>query len=369
MKVHKLELVRFAPKGPDSFYDSVAAKVTAYFETHRISPYANASMWIKTICMLLLYFIPYTLMVSGLGSDNIWLFLGCWFLMGIGISGIGTSVMHDANHGTYSPKKEVNNFISHILEIIGGYTVTWRIQHNILHHTYTNVAGLDEDIDSIKLLRLSPHQPRFWFHRFQYLYAWFFYMIMTLFWMTAKDYLQVVRYNRCSLLGKQKISLKKAITTITLFKVLYYAYILILPILFSGQSWYIVIAGFFLMHCSAGLLLSCIFQPAHIVEASAFARPIRSEGRSLMEDSWAIHEIMNTTNFAPRSRLLSWFVGGLNFQIEHHLFSDVCHIHYKKIAPIVQATTAEFGLPYNVQPTFFKALLEHAKMLKKLGHK
>jgi hypothetical protein len=141
MKVQKLNVVRFAPKGQGSFYDYVVANVKSYFRENKISPYANTEMWVKTAVMLFLYFVPYTLMVTGSGSDRLWLFLGFWFTMGIGMSGIGTAVMHDANHGTYSPNKRVNNFISYILEIIGGYTVNWRIQHNVLHHTYTNVSG------------------------------------------------------------------------------------------------------------------------------------------------------------------------------------------------------------------------------------
>lgn len=367
MKVEKLNYVRFAPKGKDSFYDAVVARVSAFFEANQISPYANKEMWVKTILMLLLYFVPYTLMVTGIGAGSIWLFLGFWFLMGIGMSGIGTSIMHDANHGTYSPNRKVNNFISYILEIIGGYTVNWRIQHNVLHHTYTNVSGLDEDIDTMGLIRLSPQQPRRGFHRYQYIYAWFFYMIMTLFWMTAKDYLAVVRYKQHGLLVKQNISLQQAILRITVYKLFYYAYILVLPIIFSGMPWYLVVAGFLLMHFTAGLFLSCIFQPSHIVETSAFALPVDAEGKKRMEDTWAVHEIVNTTNFAPDNRLLSWFVGGLNFQIEHHLFTGICHVHYKKIASVVKSTTEEFGLPYHVQPTFFRALLAHAEMLKKLG--
>jgi linoleoyl-CoA desaturase len=367
MKVEKLDIVRFAPKGKDSFYDAVVARVTAYFETHHISPYANTSMWVKTMVMLLLYFVPYWLIVTGLGAGNPWLFFGLWFLMGMGMSGLGTSVMHDANHGTYSPDKKINNFISHILEVIGGYTVTWRIQHNVLHHTYTNVAGLDGDIDSIKLLRFSPRQPRYWFHRYQYIYAWFFYMIMTLYWMTAKDYLQVVRYKQHDLLIKQKVSLKQAILRITLYKLFYYAYILVLPILFSGEPWIFIIIGFLLMHFTAGLFLSCIFQPSHIMEASAFSSPVQTDGARQMEDTWAVHEIVNTTDFAPHNHILSWFAGGLNYQIEHHLFTGVCHVHYRKLAPIVQSTTADFGLPYHVQPSFFEALRKHAQMLKKLG--
>jgi linoleoyl-CoA desaturase len=367
MKVKKLDIVRFAPKGKDSFYDTVIARVNAYFDANHISPYANNEMWIKTFLMLLLYFIPYVLMVTGIGADNLWLFFGCWFLMGWGMSGIGTAVMHDANHGTYSPDKRVNSSISYILEIIGGYTVNWRIQHNVLHHTYTNVAGLDEDIDTMGLLRLSPHQPLRWYHRYQHIYAWFFYMIMTLYWMTAKDFLQIIRYKQHDLLVKQDISLKQALLRITLYKLFYYSYIIVLPILFSGVPWYFVVAGFLLMHFTAGLFLSCIFQPAHIMETSPFALPMDTDGKKRMENSWAVHEVVNTTNFAPDNRILSWFVGGLNFQIEHHLFTNVCHVHYKKLAPIVQSVMADFGLPYHVQPTFIRALAEHVKMLKKLG--
>ena len=185
--------------------------------------------------------------------------------------------------------------------------------------------------------------------------------------MTAKDYLQVVRYRQHDLLVKQNVSLQQAIFRITLYKLFYYSYILVLPILFSGQPWYLVVMGFLLMHFTAGLFLSCIFQPSHIMEASAFSLPLQTDGGRRMEDSWAVHEIVNTTDFAPRNRLLSWFVGGLNFQIEHHLFTGVCHVHYRKLAPIVQSTTASFKLPYHVQPTFLKALSKQAQMLKKLG--
>jgi len=367
MKIQKLDIVRFASKGKDSFYDAIISKVNTYFETLNVSPYANTEMWVKTGAMMSLYFIPYVLLVTGFSANNAWIFFGLWFLIGWGMSGLGTAVMHDANHGTYSPKKKVNHLISYILEIIGGYTVNWRIQHNVLHHTYTNVMGLDEDIDTMGLLRLSPRQPLRWYHRYQYIYAWVFYMGFTLFWMTAKDFLAVVRYRQHDLLAGQNVLLKQAIFRITMYKLFYYGYILVLPILFSGMPWYFVMAGFLLMHFTAGLFLSCIFQPAHIMEESPFELPLESEGKRRMENSWAIHEIVNTTDFAPDNRVLSWFAGGLNFQIEHHLFPHVYHVHYKNLAPIVHSTMTDFGLPYHVQPTFFRAVLEHTKMLKKLG--
>ena len=187
--------------------------------------------------------------------------------------------------------------------------------------------------------------------------------------MTAKDYLQVIRYKQHELLIKQKVSLKQAVFRITWYKLFYYAYIMVLPILFSDMPWYLVVAGFLLMHFISGLFLSCVFQPAHVMETSAFLPPVMTDGKNRMEDTWAVHEVVNTTDFAPNSRILSWFIGGLNYQIEHHLFTGVCHVHYKKLAPIVKSTTAAFGLPYNVQPTFLKAILEHARMLKMLSRK
>jgi linoleoyl-CoA desaturase len=369
MITEKSTAVRFAPRGENGFYETVTGRVKNYFIASGVSPYANAQMWIKTIFMLLLYFVPYGIMVSGAGSASAWWFLGCWFLMGWGMSGIGTAVMHDANHGTYSPNKKINNFISQIIGVIGGYAATWRIQHNTLHHTYTNIAGMDEDIEAMQLIRLSPRQPWRPLYRYQHLYAWFFYMIMTLYWMTAKDYVQAVRYKKHDLLIRQKVSLEQALVRITLYKIFYYSYIMVLPLIFSGMPWWLVIVGFLLMHFTAGLFLSCVFQPAHVMEESAYAAPVISGGQKRMEDSWAIHEVVNTTNFAPRSHVFSWFVGGLNYQIEHHLFTGICHVHYKKIVPVVQSAIKEFNLPYHVQPTFLKALLEHARMLKKLGRR
>jgi linoleoyl-CoA desaturase len=275
--------------------------------------------------------------------------------------------MHDANHGTYSPNDKVNHFMGHILEIVGGYSINWRIQHNVLHHTYTNLEGLDEDIDTMGILRLSPRQPWRPIHRYQHIYAWFLYMIMTLFWMTAKDFVQILRYKQHDLLIKQNISLKKAMRRIIFLKIFYFSYIIVLPVLFSGMPWYFVVAGFLLMHFTSGLFLSCVFQPAHVMESSPFSLPITADGKSRMEDTWAVHEVVNTTDYAPNNRILSWFIGGLNYQIEHHLFTGVCHVHYRKLAPIVQSETAAYGIPYHVQPTFRKAILEHVKMLKQLG--
>jgi linoleoyl-CoA desaturase len=321
-------------------------------------------MVIKTIVMISLYFVPYALIVSGViaGHEAIYYLLAA--IMGFGIVGIGASVMHDSNHGSYSRNKFVNSTLGNILNIIGGYARNWRIQHNVLHHTYTNVDGLDEDIEGTKLIRMSPHKPLKPIHRYQHLYAWFLYSLMNIYWVIAKDYKLIFRYEKEGLLKKEKVTLKQAFIEVTVLRLFYYSYMLVLPIMFSGLPWYHIIAGFLIMHLIAGISLACIFQPAHVMETSDYSLP--SPERK-MQNNWAAHQLLNTTNFAPKSTFTSWFIGGLNYQIEHHLFPHVCHVHYPKISGIVKEIAEENGLPYNVQPTVLEALKLHARQLRALG--
>ena len=364
MSVTKKEIVKFAPKGKDSFYDVVKLRVNDYFKTNHISPYSDSRMYVKTAAMLSMYFVPYLVIVTGLTHGSILLSYGMWLLMGFGIVGIGCSIMHDSNHGAYTESKAVNNFLGSLLNILGGYSLNWKIQHNILHHTYTNIEGLDEDIDAGPVLRMSPDKPLLWFHKYQHLYAWAVYCIMNLYWITFKDYRLLNRYEKNGLLKKQNTTWTKAVTNLSLLKVLYVAYIIVLPVLFSHLPWYHIVGGFVLMHVIAGFSLACIFQPAHVVETSDFSSPT-DERR--MENNWAVHQVLNTADFAPNNKLVCWYIGGLNFQIEHHLFPQICHVHYPKIAKIVESVANEFNIPYQVMPTFRSALLAHGKMLWKLG--
>jgi linoleoyl-CoA desaturase len=364
--LNKKRLVKFAPKGEQSFYDTVKIRVEEYFREKKIHENANSAMKVKTAVMLSMYVVPLVMVISGLASVNLGLFYAMWLIMGVGIVGIGTCVMHDSNHGSYSSNKLTNAMLGSLLNFIGGYSRNWRIQHNILHHTYTNVDGLDEDLMGTTLIRMSPHRPHWKIHRFQHIYAWFLYSLMNLFWVVAKDFRVVFRYEKEGLLKKEKVTLKKALLELTFYKVLYLAYVLALPIMVSGMPWYHVVGGFIAMHMVAGLSLACIFQPAHVMESSEF--PLPSEDMRI-ENNWAVHQLLNTTNFAPGSKLTAWFIGGLNYQIEHHLFPQVCHIHYPEISPIVKRVAEEYGLVYNVQPTVARALIEHGRMLKILGSK
>lgn len=344
------------------FYKTLQKKVRKHFKDTNASKYGNATMVFKSIFMLALYFVPFILILTVV--DSVWLSFLMWILMAIGMSGIGLSIMHDANHGAYSKNKFVNNFMGDLISIVGGSDAMWRIQHNVLHHTYTNVTGMDEDIDPGSVLRFSPHEERKPFHRYQHYYAWFLYGLMTILWCTVKDFKQAVRYKKLGLTKTEGASFSRILSKIVVHKVLYHAIFLVLPLIFAPVAWYYVVLGFLLMHFITGVILGLIFQSAHVVPSSNF--PMPDETGNIKAD-WAVSQLINTCNFAPDSKILSWYVGGLNFQVEHHLFPNICHVHYKKISKIVRETAEEFGLPYNSEKTFGSAIKSHAMMLKKLG--
>lgn len=362
--VQKLSLVKFAPRNGVGFFDTLKERVDEYFKTNNLEMHGNSTMKLKSLAIVSMYLIPYAFMVSGIASSNLLVFYGLWLLMGVGMVGIGCSIMHDSNHDSYSGNKGLNKYMGRIIILVGGYDVTWRLQHNVLHHTYTNIEGLDHDIDAGILLRFSPHTKRYGFHRYQHIYAWVLYGLLTFQWATIKDFKQVREYAKLDLLKKEKLTLKQALWQVTLYKIIYYAFIMVLPLLFAGVAWYHILAGFFVMHFVAGLALSCIFQLAHVMEECEFPTP--SDARK-MENNWAVHQMLNTANFAPNNRILGWFIGGLNRQVEHHLFPYICHLHYKNISGIVRNTASEFGVPYYEQPSFRRALIEHGRMLRKMG--
>ena len=353
-----------ASAGHEDFYKVLRKRVNGYFKENNISRHANANMVVKTIFMLSLYMVPFVLMLTFFESTGLILLM--WILMGFGMAGIGLSVMHDANHNAYSKNNNVNKIMGKLLLPIGGSPVNWRIQHNVLHHTYTNVTGMDEDIDTGVLMRFSPNQKRRKAHRLQHIYAWFLYGFMTIMWFSTKDFAQLERYKKKDLLKTQNVTYRFMLISIIITKICYVGVFFVLPMIFSALPWYGVIGGYFLMHFIAGLTLGIIFQPAHVIPTSDFPVPNKSGN---IESDWAVSQLMNTANFAPKSTWFSWYVGGLNFQVEHHLFPNICHVHYSKISHIVRETAFEYNLPYYSYKTFADALFEHGKMLHRLGKK
>jgi len=321
-------------------------------------------MVLKTVLMLSMFLVPLIFINTGIVSSPLTLFI-LYILSGLGMAGIGMGVMHDAIHGSYSKHQIVNRYMGCTMNLIGASATVWKIQHNVLHHTYTNIHEADDDINVPFLLRFSPHAKRYWWHRFQHIYIWFFYGISTLTWITVKDFVRINRYRKMGFF-KGRHEFQRATVRIILWKLLYYSYALILPLLVVPLATWIIILAFISMHIITGLCISIVFQTAHVMPNTEFPLPDKD---GMVANDWGVHQLATTSNYAPGSSVFSWLIGGLNHQIEHHLLPNVCHIHYKKLSPIVAQTAKEFGISYLTKKTFTGAIIDHIAMLRELGRK
>ncbi|MBI9054908.1 MAG: acyl-CoA desaturase [Bacteroidales bacterium] len=355
--------IRFSGENKLEFIIELRKKVMNYFETNNISKYGNMNIVLQTILMFSIYLVPYFLMMLGIIDSFFGVWLG-WIVIGLGNAGVGMVTMHDANHQSFSKNPMVNVWMSKTLFLLGGLPETWQYQHNTLHHGFTNIDGHDEDINPGPFLRFSPHKPLYKAHRFQHFYAWFFYGLMTISWITTKDFKQLYNYKKRGVSLSSNKSHGQLLAILIISKILYYGVFMILPLIILPFAWYWIIVFFLTMHFTSGFILTIIFQTAHVMPTSQYPLPDES---GTIENNWAVHQLFTTSDYAPKNKVLSWLVGGLNYQVEHHLFPDISHVHYHKISGIVKIMAQKYNLPYHVQSGFFKAILEHAKMLKKLG--
>lgn len=355
--------IKFVPETETEHGFSIAVRkrVNEYFKDEGISTKGNLTLIVQTVVLLSMYLVPFFIIL--LTPVNSWVALGLTVIMGIGLAGVGMCVMHDAAHGSFSSKEWVNKLFAGSMYLLGGNVFNWKMQHNVFHHAYTNIEGLDEDIASRGPLRLSQNAPLKKVHKYQYIHAFFFYGLLTLSKL-VKDFTQLAVYNKAGITEKYKVNPVREYTRMVALKVIYLFMMIGVPIMVTSFTWGQVVLGFLTMHWVAGFILSTVFQMAHVVEGTD--QPLPDDKQRIHHD-WAVHELLTTSNFARNNRLLNLYVGGLNFQIEHHLFPNISHVHYRQISPIVEATAKEFNLEYNLKPSFRKALRSHVVRLKELG--
>ncbi|WP_338870713.1 acyl-CoA desaturase [Spirosoma sp. SC4-14] len=355
--------IKFKNSTRSAFFTTTRERVDAYFNENSLSPHANGAMWGKAIFFLGGYALLYGLILSNL--FGIWVMLGMAMLLGVFAACIGFNVSHDALHGAFSARPWVNRLLGSSFYLLGANPYIWKITHNVVHHTYTNIPGHDEDIEFAPgLVRLDPQDTLHPWHRYQQWYTIPLYALASLSWVFRKDYVKFFKKQ----IGQRDNSSHPQREYINLFgsKVLYYCFFLLLPMIVLDVAWWQVVVGFVMMHLAEGLVLGLVFQLAHVVEGTLFPMP---DEQGDIQSAWAIHQLYTTANFAPRSRLAAFVCGGLNRQIEHHLFPKVCHIHYPAITSIVQRTATEFGLPYMENKSFGSALRSHFRLLRQLGRR
>ncbi len=354
--IRGMKVTRTPPRyeADDGFHAELRRRVRLHLETAGRPARGLASMYAKTAVLGLWLAASYLLLVFG--ADRPWQTALLSVSLGLAAAGIGMNVQHDASHGSYSTDRRVNRIMAFTLDLLGGSSYVWKHKHNVLHHTWPNVAGVDDDIDTGGLARLAPAQPRRTLHRFQHLYMWPLYGLLAVKWHLFDDFAALATGR----LGGQRLPRPSRADGLCFVggKLAFGAWAFGLPLLRHPAS---TVALVYLASAAVvGLTLSVIFQLAHCVPEA-----IPAPGRSA---TWAACQAESSVDFARGSRLLGWYLGGLNFQIEHHLFPQVSHVHYPAIAPLVEATCREFGVRYHSEPTFRAALVSHFRLLARLGH-
>ncbi|MFW0738541.1 MULTISPECIES: fatty acid desaturase family protein [unclassified Flavobacterium] len=353
----------FAKQDNLKFFRTLNSRVNNYFKENNIQKTGNWKLHLKAVILFAVFLTPYFLILTL--NMPFWAQLLLNILMGVGMAGIGMNVMHDGNHGSYSSKSWINKIMGGSIYILAGNVHNWQVQHNVLHHTYTNIHGHDEDLDAGRIIRFTQNAEWRRFHKFQHYYSFFLYGLLTFNWALTTDFKQMKDYLKRKLSYGAPQSPTKLWTVLVITKIIYILIWMALPMIL-GVIWWKVVIGFFVMHYTAGLILSIVFQLAHVVEETS--NPVPNEDGEI-ENTWAIHQLYTTANFAPKNKVINWFTGGLNHQIEHHIFPNISHIHYGKIAEIVKQTAIECNLPYHEFKTMRGAVLAHYKHLRDLGAK
>ncbi|WP_207512268.1 fatty acid desaturase family protein [Longitalea luteola] len=342
------------------FFPSLKMAIDKYFKENNLKTTGSWRLYYKTIVLIVAVSALYVLAISFSLPVSITVITGV--LLGFLSACIGFNVMHDANHGSYSSRKWVNNTLGLTINALGGNSFIWRHKHNIIHHTYTNVDGIDDDIAKTPFIRMCSSQHWVPMHRLQHLYTPFLYAISSMIWILFQDFEKYFK-RKVHNTELQKMKVKDHVV-FWVSKLLYILFYIILPIWLTGwQQWLVFFVS---LHVGLGFTLAIVFQLAHVVEETEFVfAPLQET--TVIENEWAIHQLKTTSNFSPHNKLICWFAGGLNYQVEHHLFPRISHIHYPALSSIVKLKCEEFNVPYNSIPSFNQAVRSHFRFIKALG--
>jgi linoleoyl-CoA desaturase len=325
-------------------------RATRKYPLHMLVKTAILFAWLLASYVLLVWFAPNWLVAGGLCIS-----------LGMAVAGVGFNVTHDSNHGAYSKHRFINQAMALTLDMVGASSYVWAHKHNSLHHRYTNVTGLDDDISKLPWARFSPHQPRNLLNRFQHIYLWLFYGLLLVKWNFIDDLTAIARGNIAGNPMPRPSGWNLAV--LISGKLFFFSWAFLLPLAFN--PWWAVLLGYIATSFVTGAITSVVFQLAHCVEEADFPTP--NEESAEMEKEWAVHQVESTVDFARDNNLLRWYLGGLNFQIEHHLFPRVSHMHYPAISRIVEETAQAYSVRYFAYDSMLDALTSHARWLRRMG--
>lgn len=353
-----MSIVRFNNK-QSPFFDALKLRVENYFQDKKIKETGNIKLHYKTFLLIPAALGLYTELVFFTPTAIVSILLCA--LLGCVLASIGFNVMHDGAHGSYSQYKWINNMMAHSLCAMGGSTFMWKIKHNQIHHSFTNIHGMDDDLDNRPFFRITREDPRYKMHRYQHYYWVILYMLSYCSWVFVQDFTKYFK-GRIGEVKIRKMSLSEHIKFWAV-KLTYIGIFIVMPMFFVGVISTIV--GYLITALFCGFIIAIVFQLAHVVEHADFPHP--NETNNKIEQEWAIHQVQTTVNFATKNKLISWFMGGLNYQVEHHLFPRISHVHYPQISKLVKETCKQFNITYLEYPTMLSAIRSHVSHLKVMG--
>lgn len=357
--------LQYSEAGNELFYSTLKERVEAYFVKHKVNRRFHPHMLPKSLLVIAGYLLFYYLTFFGPPSFALSFLFA--LAMGYFAAQIGLSIQHDANHGAYSDVHWLGYLMSTSLDFVGASSFMWRQQHVVGHHSFTNVENYDPDIrvKDPDVRRVTYKQPIQKYHSFQHIYLGALYGLLALKGVLVDDFAAALTGS----IGPVKIP-KMTTLEFGVFiggKILYTLYMFVLPSFFSHHNVSIRAILYIVSQLVCGWTLAFLFQLAHVVPEAAFPVVDLSDGQPKLHQGWAAMQVRTTTNFCTNSMLWTHLSGGLNFQIEHHLFPSVCHLYYPSIHPIVKATCKDFNVPYHSYPSFWTALKAHLLHLKNVG--
>lgn len=341
------------------FQSELRHRIDAYFQRTGLPQRDCPRMYLKTAIILVAFATTYGLLVFL--AQTWWQALPLAVLLGLESAAIGFNIQHDGGHQSYSNHSWVNKLMALTLDLIGGSSYVWHWKHGVFHHMYTNITDYDADLEVGFVGRMSPHQPWLPIHRWQHIYLWALYGLMPIKWQLYDDFQDVIS----GYIGAQRFPRPQGWDLVRLLvgKTLFFTLAFGIPLM--RHSLGTVLAYYGVMAIALGIVLSIVFQMAHCVEGVGFPLPLAET--ACMEDAWAIHQIETTVNFSRHNPVITWLLGGLNYQVEHHLFPRICHIHYPELAKIVEVTCQEFGITYREHASFIGGVVSHGRWLQRMG--
>jgi len=356
-------MITFAKTETHPFYKELRREVQAYFRDQGLRRTGEARLLRKSIGVLAVLLLPYALIVTVPMPG--WTMLLLCILMGFGMAIVGTNIMHEGCHGAFASNRWLNRLAAGSMYILGGNKLVWQTSHNVLHHGFTNIYGHDVDLEAgngiLRFTEEAEWKPQ---HAYQHIYAWPLYSLLTFTWIFLTDFMKMRKFRAKGIIYGGKNNWRKNWWEMVAGKLFAVGFWLIIPSLILPHPFWQILLGFLFMHLVAGLSLTLIFQLAHLTPKVDMPVP---DQKGNMEEIWAAHQLHTTANWAINSPFFNWACGGLNYQIEHHLFPSISHVHYKALSPIIQRLAATHNLPYHIYPTFGKALTAHIQHLKEMG--